>query len=42
LKAPAKPPPRIEDAEVALFALDATRIRALHPDLLLTQALCDV
>lgn len=26
----------------ALFALDAARIRALHPDLLLTQALCDV
>ncbi len=26
----------------ALFALDVPRIRALHPDLLLTQALCDV
>ncbi len=26
----------------ALFALDETRIRALHPDVLLTQALCDV
>ncbi len=26
----------------ALFTLDETRIRALHPDLLLTQALCDV
>jgi iron complex transport system substrate-binding protein len=25
-----------------LFTLDAVRIRALHPDLLLTQALCDV
>ncbi|MBL0940939.1 MAG: ABC transporter substrate-binding protein [Gemmatimonadaceae bacterium] len=27
---------------LALFALDETRIRALHPDVLLTQALCDV
>ena len=26
----------------ALFTLDESRIRALHPDLLLTQALCDV
>lgn len=26
----------------ALFTLDETRIRAAHPDLLLTQALCDV
>ena len=26
----------------ALFALDESRIRALHPDVLLTQALCDV
>lgn len=26
----------------ALFSLDESRIRALHPDLLLTQALCDV
>ncbi len=26
----------------ALFSLDEKRIRALHPDLLLTQALCDV
>ncbi len=26
----------------AMFALDETRIRALHPDVLLTQALCDV
>lgn len=26
----------------ALFTLDEARIRALHPDLLLTQALCDV
>ncbi len=26
----------------ALFSLDEARIRALHPDLLLTQALCDV
>jgi iron complex transport system substrate-binding protein len=26
----------------ALFSLDETRIRALHPDILLTQALCDV
>lgn len=26
----------------SLFTLDARRIRALHPDLLLTQALCDV
>lgn len=27
---------------LALFTLDEPRIRALHPDLLLTQALCDV
>jgi len=27
---------------LALFALDEARIRALHPDVLLTQALCDV
>jgi iron complex transport system substrate-binding protein len=26
----------------ALFSMDETRIRALHPDVLLTQALCDV
>ena len=26
----------------ALFTMDETRIRALHPDVLLTQALCDV
>lgn len=30
------------DQGLALFTLDEARIRALHPDLLLTQALCDV
>ena len=29
-------------AGIALFALDESRIAALHPDVLLTQALCDV
>lgn len=29
-------------AGVALFTLDRTMIRALHPDVILTQALCDV
>lgn len=29
-------------AGLALFTLDAAKIRALHPDVILTQALCDV
>lgn len=34
---------RSQNAEgLALFTLDETKIRALHPDVLLTQALCDV
>lgn len=34
---------RTQNAEgLALFTLDETKIRALHPDLMLTQALCDV
>ncbi|MEQ1692968.1 MAG: ABC transporter substrate-binding protein, partial [Gemmatimonas sp.] len=44
------PDPAVIDAAVrelsgqghALFGLDEARIRALHPDVLLTQALCDV
>lgn len=32
----------LSHAGTALFTLDEKRIRALHPDLLLTQALCDV
>lgn len=30
------------EAGLALFAIDEARVRALHPDLLLTQALCEV
>lgn len=30
------------EAGLALFAIDEPRVRALHPDVLLTQALCDV
>ena len=30
------------EAGLALFAIDEPRVRALHPDMLLTQALCDV
>ncbi len=34
---------RAQNADgLALFALDEAKIRALHPDVLLTQALCDV
>lgn len=30
------------EAGLALFAIDESRVRALHPDVLLTQALCEV